>query len=518
VRDPWDVPVVRDSVAGLGPARLGLRYVTRRGERSGMWLRWEDSPLLELVVAHDDRRVPRTLAHVLERVRDVGGLVVAADGSRWRTLESTVPGLRTWSLTDAGDRVLPRILGEGCLWRMPTVPESHPRVAAAGEQPHLVLQRREVMRLLERAGTDTAARVALLAHALVVEHGGRQDPELERAPLVRRFDPRALAPVRLVSLDSLRGATHRPGLVFPGGASRDMPEAVVEATPAEASLLHEVLGLQPAATATMGVERSSHRVARRRRGRSLPPLVEQSVVDPLMVGALRVESHELHGGVALWASGLHADDIRWSGPLASVSGRLWLTPRGVAAGRKRIDRALQDWVHRLVRAAGSERHLMPPDSERRVALEAFVARCTEDPTLGKLLQRARGGDGDDPMLSLHRVPLRRLPRAGEERLLQILRQVTGLPLQIETAMLSWKAAKLVHAGADRRPPVLELGRRNAWVKAGLDPDGDLPGAFEAAAVILGMAWSRAEDGPLEPRAATMGVALYRLLALAYAHS
>ncbi len=513
VRVAWDVPVVRQAVDGLGPLALGLHYSRRPGSPMGLVLGWSDSALLGLVVAHDKDRRARTLGDALTRCRDVGGIVVAANGSRWRTLESGARGLDTWKLTAAGARVLPRVVGDGCLWKMPTVPESHPMVAPVTDQRHLQLEARDVGRLLGRVEHDPGARIAVLGHMLVSREQGHDSFELEQARLVRRYDPRALAPVRLVSLAALEAADDRPPAAFPGAVSRDLAGPVLELTPPEAALLHRVLDLEPASPVERGARLARGRTPRRRRGRAVAPLVEISVVDPLMVGALRLEAHRGGGAVALWSAGLHADDLRLEGPLAAVSGRLWLTPRGSQVGRGRLDVALRAWVVRLVRTARTQQQLLRPADPRRTRVERFVAACLADPELGPdlspILPRGR-----DPMLSLHRSPLTRVP--SHDPLLNVLRQVVGSSVQVETAVLSWRPAKVVAPGGPRMPPGLELGRRHAWIRRGLDPEASLPRVFEAAAVALADAWSQVDAGPLAPGPVT-GVQLYRLLALAYVH-
>jgi hypothetical protein len=528
---PWETPLVRIATEDLGGCSLHLRYTPLAGGAAGgrdlLQLRWRETSLLDLPIGRSVGGDARTLRDALSRLRDVGGIVVGEEHARWRTLESSEPGHEPWVLTGHGRDLLVRVLGKESLWEMPTVPEARPHVRKAAEQRGLLLAGEELERLRERSLADATAREALLAHLLVARSLGEDEGGLDEVALLRRYDARALAPTRLVSVADVLAEQPRPRLAFPGAVSRDLQTPVVEVAPGVAALLHEVLALKPSAVPRAPPRRSGEgeRPAPvRRRGRAAKPLVSKPVAHPMLAGSLHVEPEGAGTGVAVWARGLHVGDVDLPSPLSRVTGRVWLTKEGIGAGLRRIETEVRGLVRSVVAAAATQRFLMAPGSERRDDLERFVRACRDlaarDAGLG-LAEALRLPDKEpspheDPMRSLKRHPLHKLPPVPRKWLASLVRQALVLPVEVDTAWLSWRPARL--EVGERGPPRIELGRRHDWVGGALSDEPDKVMIFAAACLAVAdvLRQARAEKLAMAgPGAET--VALYRLLAMAYVH-
>ena len=102
------VPWFAHRWSSLSAIDLELSYVAHdRGVR----LSWREDPLLVTRVGTDRDGTPRTAGQALERLRDVGGVVVAEVGGRWHTLESAVAAWTPWTLTTLGTELLRRVIG-----------------------------------------------------------------------------------------------------------------------------------------------------------------------------------------------------------------------------------------------------------------------------------------------------------------------------------------------------------------------------------------------------------------------
>jgi len=530
-QSPWETPLLRVAADDLGGCWLQLRYtpmVEGGGEKKGLLqLRWRETALLDLPIGRSMAGDARTLRDALSRLRDVGGIVVGEEHSRWPTLESSEPGHEPWVLTAHGRDLLVRVLGKESLWEMPIVPEARPHVDRAAQQRRLLLGSDEIARLRERSLADPGAREALLAHLLVARSRGEDEGQLGRMALLGRYDARALAPTRLVSIEDVLAEHPRPRLAFPGAVSRELPGPVVEVAPGMAALLHEVVGLKPSAVprAMPRRARSEDRPAPiRRRGRAAKPLVSKPVLHPMLAGSLHIEPEGAATGVAVWARGLHVGDIDLPAPLSRVSGRVWLTREGTAAGLRRIEDEVRGLVRSVVAAAVSQRLLMAPGSDRRDDLERFVRKCRElaakDPGLGLgevlCLSDKEPSPHEDPMQSLRRHPLRKLPPVPRKWLASLVQQALVVPVDVDTAWLSWRPARL--EARDRGPLLVELGRRHDWINGALSDDPDKVMVFAAACLAVADVLRQARAEKLAVATANAeAVALYRLLAMAYVH-
>ena len=493
--DAAAVPVVKRALDALDGAALGLHF-----DRD-LRLSWTDSPLLQLSVGHERDGTPCTLGDALVRARDVGGVVHGDELKRWYTLESDAPQLSAWILSDRGRALLHRVLGPLLLWEMPIVPEAQPRPLPARAQPQLVLGADEVRRKLADRASDGRAVEHLLGHALVTRIVGGDAMGLDLAPLLRRYDPRALTPRRRVSLATvLADGTKR---VAPLGAvGRWLDAPTLEVTPAVAALLGEAINALPAEppgsdAASEPSPRTRPSAAPARRRDAAAVLVRVPIAHPLCAGALHLVEGP-HGGIELWARGLRVGAFRLPSPLRELGGRLWLTDAGIEAGHAGIVKLSLDAGRDLVQQAVAALSLSPPQSTRHAALDAFVDSVRAHiRAAGDRLQLADvvGIEPRVPPPSL--APLRQLP-PPRERLLSVVRHALGVPIRFDTAWLSWRAVKVVD---DTPPGRLELGLRHPLISKALRDDADVADIWPAAFTIVAGA----------PRFADKDAALIRLL-------
>ncbi|MEZ4383574.1 MAG: hypothetical protein R3A79_19745 [Nannocystaceae bacterium] len=528
---PWEIPLVRGLAAAAAPQALGLTYRLIDGR---VVLSWREGQLLGLPIGADQRGAPRLLGDALAALRERGGVVVAKDGRRWAALEPENADEVLWSLTPHGLELCARVLGPRSLWTMPVAVAAQLHVAPAASQRHLLLTRAGRDEHMRKAAKHPRSRAALIAHLLVAQALGEATHGLERDPLFTRYDPRALSPSRLVSYEEIAAADPKPLLCPAGAVHRELPGVVIEATPGEALLLHELLELTPAlaADASPGAaaSRSERRPAIRRQGHDRAPLVTLPVADEIAAGALRIDdpAPERPAAIALWAGGLHIDDLTLPAPLDCIGGRLWLTRAGLKAGTERLAARLRELARELVRRALAARLLHPPESREAAMIAALIERLRGAPA------RERGWIADllpvDPDVprrqwalarSLERIPLRRLLGGGSERLAQILRQSLGQGVALETAFLSWAPVRILEAPAAADPKSgrwsLELGRRDRWVQAALPREAPLAASFDAAALILAVLLARARhEGLAGCDPVRESIAFYRLLALGFA--
>lgn len=521
---PWEVPLVRAQAEALHGAGLGLRY---RGDDDGPRLAWEESPLLGLVVGRDATR-PVTLQDALLRCRDAGGIVVENLQQKWPGWDSREPGPGPWALAPEGRALLERVLGKDVLWDMPTLPEMHARPGPA--RVGLLLAADEVTRLSERPDDETR-RAALLAHLLCARALGRGeagDGTLAGLPLLRRFDPRALTPVRKVSLEQALGEAPRPGLLPSGAVTRGLAGPALLVTPGEAWLLHAegfaaAGGVSGAAAVASDVP--THARPQRRAGPGSALLVVP-VATAVAVGVLRVEGIAA-SKVALWSGGLHQGDVQMPAPLECVGGRLVLTRQGARSSGDHLGGELRGMCRVVVAQALEQRRLQRPGGPQERGLGEFIAHCEAAAAAGgaaaiaDLLSPRTGADelriGARLAVSLQRHPLQRLSPPGPRRLESLLRQALARPLGFGSAILSWQVATLARV-ADAGWEV-ELGKRNGFVQRAL---AESPGAEDpavAAALAIAALYSAARAGKARDAGLVdEWVADYRLLALVYAHA
>ncbi|HEY0139133.1 MAG TPA: hypothetical protein VGB85_33830, partial [Nannocystis sp.] len=375
---PWEVPLVRTQAEALTGAAISLRYRSERGE-DGPELAWDESPLLGLMIGRDATGTRTiSLQQALERCRDVGGIVVEATGQAWPGWVSRAPEHVPWSLTTEGRALLERVIGKDVLWDMPTLPEMHALPRPVAEQAGLLLAPDEVARLAEKTGEDRA-RAAVLGHLLVKRAHGHGSTELDEAPLLRRFDPRALQSVRRVSLTQALAEVPRPGLLPPGGVSRGLAGAALLVTPGEARLLHAE-GFAPASATTKTTKTTAvapapgHAKPVRRAGGAGVSLLVVPVATATAVGALRVDGTG-PAKVALWSGGLHLDDLQLPAPLDCVGGRLVLTRQGARVVGERLAGEIQGLCRIVVAQAIDQQRLARPGGAQQVGLAEFLARC-----------------------------------------------------------------------------------------------------------------------------------------------
>jgi hypothetical protein len=531
---PWEIPLVRGLAQAAAPQAFGLTFRQLDGR---VTLSWREGELLSLPIGADQRGQTKLLSDALLALRDHGGVVVAKGSRRWAALEPENADEVLWSLTPHGLELCERVLGPRALWKMPVAVGAQLHVAPAASQRRLLLTRAGRDEHMRKAAKHPRSRAALIAHLLIAQALDEPTHGLERDPLFTRYDPRALSPSRLVTYEEIAAADPKPLLCPAGAVHRELPGVVIEATPGEARLLHELLGLMPALTAadagtSPAVGRGDRRPAIRRQGHERAPLVTLPVADEIAAGALRIDDPdpERPAAIALWAGGLHIDDLTLPAPLDCISGRLWLTRAGLKAGTERLAARLRDLARELVRRALSARLLHPPGSREAEATAALIERLRGAPA------RERGwiadllpADPDTPRRqwalarSLERIPLRRLVGGGSERLTQILRQSLAQGVTLETAFLSWQPARIIEAPPTTDPRggrwSLELGRRDRWIQAALPRDAPLAASFDAAALVLTVLFARGRhEGLAGCDPLRESIAFYRLLALGFAHT
>jgi hypothetical protein len=170
-----------------------------------------------------------------------------------------------------------------------------------------------------------------------------------------------------------------------------------------------------------------------------------------------------------------------------------------------------------------QRSLLPPSGPRRDKLDAVVAYARgkvedSDPLqLAPLLGIGEAAPRTEAALdrSLRAWPLQRLSPKLERWLAEIVIQSIGFRLALDTAFLSWKAAKVKAVERDGTVHV-DLGRRNVWIQRALEVETsrDRYAPFEAAAIVVADFFHQArERGFFEATPADEAVAFWRLLAL-----
>jgi len=519
---PWELPFVRAKAVESSAVSVGVGFRVGGGE---LTLAWRDAAILRLQVGATLGGAPRSLGDALAALREQGGVLCGDEKQRWRSLEPEDAESRLWLLTPHGRDLCERVLGRAALWTMPIAIQSLLGPQPAEAQRHLLLRGESVDGARALISKEPRARAALLAHLLVARCVDAPTYGLEDAPLLRRYDPRALNPSRMVSLREVMSERPAPGLCLAETVSRELVGVVIEATPGEARLLHRALGLAPALSGASLPEQHvpGARTAVRRHGHDTPPLVSLPVVDPLAAGSLRIERAMEPAKIALWAGGLHIDDLALPAPLDLVGGRLWLTRQGVKVGSSALAARLRELAQELVRRALAEQLLHPPESAEAEASQALMTRLRGAPRtlewIADLLPVEQGPPGRALALalSLQRQPLRRVVGLGQERLQQLLRQALGRAVAVETAMLSWKAARLRTEEGERAIWAIELGRRAETIQRALARDATAAEVYVAAVLIAGSVLAQAREQRLRGADPDdLVVALYRLLALAYA--
>jgi hypothetical protein len=520
---PWELPFVRAKVAESSALSVGVGLRIVGGE---LTLAWRDAPILRLPIGATLGGEPRSLGDALVMLREQGGVLCGDERQRWRSLEPADAEQRLWLLTAHGRDLCERVLGRAALWKMPVAVESllGPRPAEA--QRHLLLRGESVDGARALAAKDPRARAALVAHLLVARCLEAPTYGLEDAPLLRRYDPRALNPSRMVSLREVMSERPAPGLCLAETVSRELVGVVIEATLGEARLLHRALGLAPAISggALLQEHVPGARTAVRRHGHDAPPLVSLPVVDPLAAGSLRIERAMEPAKIALWAGGLHIDDIALPAPLDLVGGRLWLTRQGVkgrlfGAGGAAAGAGARAGAARAGRAALAPARERGGRRRRRRCLAACAGRrgrWSGSRTCCRSMRGRRGGRWRSGC-RCSAQPLRRVVGVGQERLQQLLRQALGRAVALDAAMLSWKAARLRVGEGERAIWEVEIGRRSETIQRALARDASSAEVYVAAVLIAGATLAQAREQRLrgaEPE--ELVVALYRLLALAYA--
>jgi hypothetical protein len=498
--NPWENPLLRAALDELGPGAIELRYQTTE---LGLRLAWKDSVLLDVTVARTREGVGKTLRDALRTVRERGFVVLGHPLKRYEQIRSSDPLLQPWLIDDESRALLGRLLGQASLLDMPIVAEAHPLVVAdpVEDQRHLIRGRDTIKQWLDVSASDRLARQRLLGHLLVARGLGVDTLGLETVPLLDRYDPRALSPTRLVSLASVLAEAPRPGLIPTGTVHRNLPRPMLEVTAGVAALLVEVERFEPGALAgrlpssDVVSERSgSSSTPIRRRARELAPLLAKSIVHAYVVGRLQVAADASSTGIALWAGGLRIGELNFPEPLGRVSGRLAVTPMGKAAGSKKIEEVVRGEARALLADAPRQGILLPPDGPARRRLDTFVeymrAKVREkDPfELADALGLAPPSDPGKRVailraMSLHAAPLRPLGSRRDALLADVVRQSLAMAVHFDTAMLSWRAAKL---GKRRRDGSFEIefGLRNPWIQRGLDEDRSLTAEQHREAALL----------------------------------
>lgn len=517
--NPWENPLTRVALEQLSAVRLGLRYVERRG---GLALVWEDHPLLHLRVGETHEGQPMDLGDALRRVAEIGFIVLSNEGrGRWRTLESEDEQLKPWKVEPYARPLFDRVVGPGLVLTMPAVPEAYPLLKPAAEQGHLLLDASRLEQDLGRHASDPDARLRLAGHLLVARAQGHATRGLDAAPLFLRYDPRAAAPSRLVSLEQV--LAERTGIAVPGAVSRDLPGPAIEAPPGLARLLHEVVGLHPEVAPRPSSSMVEGRIPGpvRKRGRQVPPLITKPVIDNAVVGSLRIAGDGSSPGVDLWERGLKVGELRLPEPLGRVSGRLWIAAR---IEHRELEKLVTEHAVGLLAAVVEQRFLAVPDSTQREKLEALVDYARKavllDDRLGlaHLLGVDRSPERQTETAldrSLRAWPLHRLPDRDDIWLEDAVVQSLGMHVILEKAMLSWKAARITGRRANGTI-VLELGLRNTWINRAtrVGSSERRVASLEAAVVILAEFFRQtADQGTFVVSNPDRAVAYWRLLAL-----
>lgn len=517
---PWEVPLLRLQLGELTGSALGVRF--KADEERGVVLAWDESPLLGLAVGRDETHTNAvTLQQVLVRVRDAGGVILEKQGQAWPGWASSRPEHAPWTLTGEGRALVERVVGKEVLWELPTMPEMHALPRAISEQPGLVLPAAELARL--RTADEPRVHATLRAHVLASQAFAVEIGGLLELPLFVRFDPRALQSVKLVSLQQVLAEGTGLGLAPWGTASRRLTGPALLVTPGEACLLY-AQGLRPAVTGAAPVQAAgtaSPTRPLRRSEASRVALLVVPVASPVAVGSLRLDG-EAATKVALWGGGLHIDDLELPGPLECVGGRLILTKQGTRAGTDRLAGEIRGMCRQVVAQAIQQRRLHLPDGAQRAGLDEFLRRCAAEAAYADLLT-PKGAEA--PRLgvllahSLKETPLHKLPPTGPRRFESALRQALARPLAVGSALLSWQAARLVKAAPAGKGWEIELGRRSAAIQRATaaearDEDAYVATALSLAGVFAGARAAGARSSGLLDE----WVAVYRLLALVYAHA
>lgn len=492
----WDNPFFQEQLAQLNGVRLGLRY---RETAEGLRLAWSQHPALGIDVARDDSGETLTLGDVLERVRDVGFLVLRESGRIYPRLESEDPRFGPLRLRRPARPLLERILGEEVMLRLPFVPEAQPSVGDAEVNLRLLTESTLALDDLRRAKADPRARARAQARMVVARARQADTFGAEGARIWQRFDPRALSTTRVQSLRALLAEAERPALAFPGAVSREFEGAVVEASPAVAALLAAHEGFAPARPQAPGVARrsdasttrtSSRREPGRRRAGPALPLLRGRVEHEFAIGSITVAADGTSPGIALWSRGLKVGEVRLPEPLGRVGGRLWLTPTGRLARSRQLQGMAAEVAAELLARAPYERALLPAEDPRHGALATLVDYLRERTEQSEALGSSRAfahlrevlspaPDAQTPFeadvdASIRRWPLRAGP--GRDRVVDLVRCALAQKAPIRRALLSWKVAELQEGRS-----AIELGGRNRWIKAA---DEDPVASFEAAALVL----------------------------------
>ncbi len=500
-------PLWTACVEGLSAAGLRLRYSASTDGQAGesgdlhardaaaeqrssprLRLAWDDAPSLALVVGRRADGSSVTLREALVELRQFGFLIVATSSSS-AGLPTDQERARAITLdpelSPAVGRVIPaplwRALGDRGLGG---VVSDEPSVLIG-----LLRTREEIVADLAGAlGPDERARERLLGHLLAARILHEDEFGLASVPMLLLYDPRALAPTRLVSLEAIEKLSPRPGLAPIGTSDRRLPASVVEVGPLLGSLLHQVAGMIAAThrvtsgTATASLTSTSLAIRR-----TTPPLAHLPIRDPMAVGSIRITSSTQGQGIALWQDGVHIRNVVLAEPLQAVSGRLWIArdaaPQYVEVLVLRAGVAL---IQGLIRTLP----LQPPGSVERERAEAYVLKLRSwlatqgerlDPRLAairSILQLEAMQDPLEPAIdrTLRSWPLRppRGPITGW--LGQMLTHSLGVRLDVSTAMLSWKAVRVLDAGPGFAR--VEFGLRHSLVHASV-VDGDRPATYLA---------------------------------------
>ena len=421
-----------------------------------MRLSWREDPLLVTRVGTDRDGTPRTAGQALERLRDVGGVVVAEVGGRWHTLESAVAAWTPWTLTTLGTELLRRVIGEAGLWRMPMVAQAQLRPETLRGQAHVRLtaaRAAELRDALQAVGRASEwARRSLLAHLLWARAMDEDALGLERVPLLRAYDPRGANPWRQVSLAEVE----REGFeraVPPGAEQRTLPGPMLQVTPAFAYALVElgVVGIAsaPARSQTARISAAPRSVPSRR------TWLRERVVSPVAIGALSIA--EAAAGVEVWEEGLRTHTLALPSPYQSVSGRVWLQGK---APDSALAQVLIEAAARLAASARRSLLLSVPGSQRALALEQFVRGLPAEP---------------EP--APPRTPVSAV--LGSDRLGATLRFALGRPVVVEVSRVAWSLVR-----DDEGLGTIRLGGMHPIVRAARDEHAGAPAIGAAALMIL----------------------------------